>query len=230
MKSLSLNQKTRLFLAAALGISTLLSPIVAQASEERAFGTGQHVKLALVNTQDYSATAGERHASLYTAAMEARWQKLQQTIRPDVLVKLSEEFEKDFPGSQYSQADKDIQAGARKAFQALRDARLSSGAIEEPSGDVAYRNKLTQALRGDKESAYHVAMMYMEGTHGLRRSERRAAQWLHIAAELGSADASWEVAQIYNIDGQVGEAARFEAKAVEAGYRVPARLSTRDNY
>lgn len=128
---------------------------------------------------------------------------------------------------QYGQANRGIAVGAQKAIDALREARLSLEALEEPSGDDAYRDELAQALRGGKDAAYRIAVMYRQGSHGLPKDSHRSEQWLHVAAELGNGNASWQVAQAYNRDGQMGEAAKFEAKAIVAGYRPPVRLKTR---
>lgn len=222
MKTKTLHQKTRLLIAA-LGVATFLSPFAAQSADESSFSE----KLAMASVRDYAVDAAERNAQLRSSAMEARWQELQRIVRPDVLVKLSQEFERDFPGSQYSEADRNLQAGARKALSAVREARLSSGALEEASGDAVYRDDLVQALRGDKDAAYRVATMYRNGSNGLSRDMRRNEQWLRIAAELGSSNASWQVAQLYNREGLVGEAAKYEAKATAAGYSIPVRLPTR---
>jgi len=56
---------------------------------------------------------------------------------------------------------------------------------------------------------------------------RRTEQWLRFAAELGNGIASWELAEIYNHGGQLGDAVRFEKKALDLGYRPPPRLATR---
>lgn len=227
MKTTNLRQKARLILAAAVGISTLTCPVVAMSSDDLgANGRDGYVTVALASTRAYVADA-DHQAGLRASSMEKRWQELQQAIRPDVLMKLSEAFAREFPDSKYSEADRSIQEGARRAFDAVRQARLSADALEEATGDVRYRNELTQALRGDKESAHRIAMMYKDGANGLPRNERRAEQWLRIAAELGSGNASWQVAQIYNRAGLVGDAARFESKAMEAGYRLPVRLPTK---
>ena len=110
---------------------------------------------------------------------------------------------------------------------AAYQATLTSEVLEEPTGNVPYRAELMRALRGDKDAAYRVATMYRQGSHGLSRDPLRTMQWLRIAAELGNGRASWEVANIYNRDGAMAEAARFEAKAVRDGYRIPRQMPNR---
>lgn len=124
-------------------------------------------------------------------------------------------------------AEKSRQTGAPGALQALRNAQLSLDAIDETTANGAYRDALAQALRGESGGAQRIAAMYRQGANGLAQNAHRAEQWLQVAAALGSGDASWQLAKLYNRAGQVGEAARFEAQAVESGYRVPVRLPTR---
>ncbi|MCK9380042.1 MAG: SEL1-like repeat protein [Sulfuritalea sp.] len=205
MKSIAMHQMTRLLAATFLGTAILLSPRAAQSAEE----------------------PPARKAQSQSPAMEAQWRQLQQTIPPDIVIKLSEEFQKDYPNSRYRHANRYIQAGARKALLAQQEARLSSDALEDPTGDDAYRRELIQATRGSKDSAYRVALMYRQGTHGLSKDPQRTKQWLRVAAELGNGRASWEVANIYNRDGEIDDAAKFEAKAVRDGFRIPPRLPNR---
>lgn len=204
MKPNAMQHMIRLLAATALGTATLLSPS-AQAAEQPPV----------------------RRAQSQASAMETQWQKLQQALHPEVVISLSEAFQRDYPQSRHRQANLKIQDGARKALRAQHEARLSSDALDDPAGDRAYRGDLTQALRGDKDAAYRVALMYRKGTHGLAKDPQRGTQWLRVAAELGNGRASWEVANIYNRDGKMAEAAKFEAKAVRDGFRIPPRMPNR---
>ncbi|MDP2135582.1 MAG: hypothetical protein Q8J99_18425 [Sulfuritalea sp.] len=205
MKSNAMHHMTRLLAAAVFGTAILLSSLSVQAADE----------------------PSARKAQVHGSAMEAQWLQLQRVRHPDAVIKLSEEFQRDFPNSRYRQANRRIQAGARKALRAQQEARLSSDALEDPAGDGAYRGDLIQAMRGNKDAAYRVALMYRQGSHGLAKDTQRSTQWLRISAELGNGRASWEVANNYNRDGAMGEAARFEAKAVRDGFRIPPRLPNR---
>lgn len=177
-----------------------------------------------------AASATERPArEVQTGApeMEARWLELQQALQPEIVIRLGEKFQRDYPHGRHRQAGVKILEDARKAFRAQQEARLSTEALDDPAGDGAYRGDLVKALRGDKDAAYRIALMYRQGTHGLTKDSLRSTQWLRVAAELGNGRASWEVANIYNRDGEMAEAARFEAKAVRDGFNIPPRLPNR---
>ena len=158
---------------------------------------------------------------------DPRWQAIQVSLRPARLIRLCEDFERDFPGSEYSQQIRVIVAGARQALESQRSAGLSGDLFEESAGDKGYRDDLVKALRGDKDSAHRIALAYRSGTSGVAANPRRTEQWLRFAAELGNGIASWELSEIYNNSGQIGDAVRFEKKALELGYRPPVRLATR---
>ena len=118
-------------------------------------------------------------------------------------------------------------AGARQALESQRSAGLSGDLFDEVAGDKDYRDDLSKALRGDKDAAHRIAMDYRTGKSGVSVNLRRTEQWLRFSAELGNGIASFELSEIYNQLGQVGDAARFEKKALDLGYRPPPRLATR---
>ncbi|MBK9609540.1 MAG: caspase family protein [Betaproteobacteria bacterium] len=161
------------------------------------------------------------------ALLEKRWQVIQASLRPARLIRLCEQFEKDFPGSEYDQQIRVTIAGARQALESQRSAGLSADLFEETTGDRDFRDDLIKALRGDKDAAHRLALAYRDGKSGVAIQSRRTEQWLRFAAELGNGIASWELSEIYNQSGQVGDAARFEKKALDLGYRPPPRLATR---
>lgn len=162
-----------------------------------------------------------------SSRMEKCWQEIQTILRPDKLLVESDQFLRDFPASPYSSQVKAIQAGARQAMEIQRSTGLSGDLFEDAVGDSAYRDKLVKAVRGDKEAAYLIALAYKTGTLGVGASSRRMEQWLRFSAELGSGPGSWELAEIYNRQGLVADAARFEKKALDLGYLPPIRLSNR---
>lgn len=227
MKSTDLLQEMRLLLpAAVICASMFLLPLVAYSADQSSSATGQREteEPAVIDT----GIAASRNVNSQMAEMETRWQQVQKTVHPEILIKRSAEFRMDFPKSRYAQANKKISVGARKAFQAQQEAKLSTDAIEEPTGNQAYHDELIQAMRGNKDSAYRVAKMYGKGTQGLPKDPHRTEQWLRIAAELGLGKASWEVANVYNRNGQMADAAKFEARAVRDGFVIPPRIPNRN--
>lgn len=161
------------------------------------------------------------------ARMEECLQGIQTVMQPARLLRLSEECERDFAASPLGEQSRRIAAGARQALDIQRSIGLSGDFFEDSVGDAAYRNNLIRAVRGDKEAAYRIAAAYKSGGSGVAASPRRAEQWLQFAAELGNGKAAWELAEIYNYDGLVGDAARFEKMALELGYQPPVRLPNR---
>jgi hypothetical protein len=159
--------------------------------------------------------------------LEQRWNVIQASLRPARLIRLCEQFAKDFPGSEYEQQIRVTIAGARQALDSQRSAGLSGDLFEETTGDRDYRDDLIKALRGDKDASHRIALAYRDGKSGVALNPRRTEQWMRFAAELGNGIASWELSEIYNQSGQVGDAARFEKKALDLGYRPPPRLATR---
>ena len=156
--------------------------------------------------------------------VDDRWIAIEATLRPARLIKLCQEFARDFPGSDYDQQVKVRISGAQLALDSQRSAGLSGDLFEESAGDKGYRDDLIKALRGDKDAAHRIALAYRKGSSGVIVNLRRTEQWLRFSAELGNGIASWDLAELYNRAGQIGDAARFEKKAMELGYQPPVRL------
>lgn len=158
---------------------------------------------------------------------KSRWQEIEGTLRPTKLIELCEKFAVEFAGGEYAERVAAIELSARRAIEIQHIAGLSGDIFEDAVGDDAYRGSLRGAVRGDKDAAYEIALAYKNGTSGVAASERRMEQWLRFSAELGSGRASWELSQIYNRGGFVADAARFEQRALDLGYRPAPRLPTR---
>lgn len=165
--------------------------------------------------------------SIQTPGIEQCWQQIEATSQPARLIRLSEECERDFPVSRYAAQIRGVAAQARRALDIQRSIGLSGDFFEDSVGDARYRDNLSKAVRGDKDAAYLIALAYRIGTSGVAASSRRMEQWLRFSAELGSGLSSWELAEHYNYGGLVADAARFEKRAIELGYRPPFRLPTR---
>lgn len=161
-------------------------------------------------------------------SMEERWVSIQETIYPEALVRLCKKFKQDYPNTKYTPQVEKTLKGARRALYSQRIAELTDDTFDVQSGGVAYRNYLVKALRGDKDAAYQVALGYQKGKNGQSKNARRTEQWLKFAAELGNGVASWKLAKIYLVTGQVADAAKYEHRAVKLGYVPPPRLSNRN--
>lgn len=162
-----------------------------------------------------------------SARMAECRQQIKSALQPSRVIKLAGECERDFPASQFAAEIQRIAMAARQALEIQRSTGLSGDFFEEAVGDEAYRDNLGKAVRGDKDAAYSLALAYRAGISGVVASPRRMEQWLRFAAELGSGVASWELAEFYNYSGFVADAARFEKKALDLGFRPPFRLPTR---
>ena len=181
----------------------------------------------------------ERNSGIYNPVKNAQeavaselmkndWNKIQQTIRPRMLVQLCEEFKRNYPESAYLPQAEVILAGAKRALDGYTAANLSADSVEDPVGNADYHEDLVDALqKGDKDSAYRIAIMYQNGANGLKRDERRAEHWLAFSAELGNGIASWKLSEIYARNGQTADQAKYEKQAVKLGYTAPLRLASR---
>ena len=202
---------------------TTLNPGAKPKAEFKAQTGIQHAAMSKrIPPADPVAAPNDRSARM----AECR-QQIQSALQPSRVIKLAEECERDFPASQFAAETQRIAMAARQALEIQRSTGLSGDFFEEAVGDEAYRNNLGKAVRGDKDAAYSLALAYRAGISGVVASPRRMEQWLRFAAELGSGVASWELAEFYNYSGFVADAARFEKKALDLGYRPPFRLPTR---
>ena len=162
-----------------------------------------------------------------SSIMQARWQEVESAVGPTRLLKLAEQFERDYPFSAVDQQNQALQVCAKKTLEIARSSGISSDFFDETVGDAGYKTNLKQAIRGNKDSAYGLAQAYHQGSSGVKVNARRSEQWLRFAAELDHAKASWELAEIYNREGLMADAARYEKKAAGLGYPVPPRLPNR---
>jgi TPR repeat protein len=95
------------------------------------------------------------------------------------------------------------------------------------AGDDEFRREQSNALRGDRNAAMHVARMYGEGSNGVARDERRMVQWLKHASVLDHGGASYQLYLYYLARGLDRDAVRYERRALRQGYTIPARLDNR---
>ena len=60
-------------------------------------------------------------------------------------------------------------------------------------------------IKGDKDSAYRIVLVYQKGINGLKGRQDRMENWLAFAAELDNGIASCELAEIYASNGQTAD-------------------------
>ncbi|MBI5793120.1 MAG: sel1 repeat family protein [Rhodocyclales bacterium] len=166
-------------------------------------------------------------ASFGSSGTDDCWEQLQAARRPVQVLRVSEACEANHPGGEFAGEMRKLANGAGKVLEIQQAVGLSGDFFEDPVGNPAYRLNLDKAARGDKDAAYLVAIAYRVGTSGVTSNLRRMEQWLHISAGLGNGLASWELAEYYNYGGRVADAARFEKRALELGYKPAFRLPTR---
>jgi len=162
------------------------------------------------------------------AGEEARWQEIMAARRPSSIVALCDSFRFDFPESPRAEEASKMALRAYRAMRIKSDVGLSEEFFEITQGDARLDEGLLGAARGNPESAFQVARAFADGKSGVPANPHRHEQWLRFAADLGHAQAAWDLSQRYNVQGRVGEAAHYEARARDLGYRAPPRLSNRD--
>ncbi len=157
-----------------------------------------------------------------------RWTEVNTARRPSRIAALAQAFLRDYPQSAHREEARALEAGALRAAAIKRDVGLSGDFFETTHGDATFDASLLSAARGDAEAAYRLAIAFGNGKSGVTASLYRHEQWMRFAAELGHARASWDLAQIYNTYGRVADAAHFEKRATDLGYKPAPRLSNRD--
>ena len=162
------------------------------------------------------------------SAEAMRWQEIQAARRPSRIIALCRAFLRDFPASAKGDEARSLAAGAARAQSLQYQVGFSGDYFETARGDPTLAANLMGAARGSPAAAFEIAQAYGAGSHGVSPSLYRHEQWMRFAAGLGHARASWDLAQLYNSYGRVADAAHFEKRATELGYKPPPRLSNRD--
>ena len=161
------------------------------------------------------------------AVEQARWQEIRAARRPNRIVALCEAFSNEFPGSALREDVRRLGSGAARALSVQYDVGLSGDLFEAGANDPLQASWIAEAARGNAAAAFELAQVLGRGGVGETSGARQQERWLRFAAKLGHARANWELAELYNVHGRIAEAAHFEKRAVELGYRLPPRLSTR---
>jgi TPR repeat protein len=104
----------------------------------------------------------------------------------------------------------------RNAVKALADA-----------GDPEFRSLQEKGLRGDKDAAHRIALMFKRGSNGVPRDDRKMLEWLLHASKLNNAAASYDL-YLYFLEQKLDrDAVYFENRAIEQGFVPPPRLDPR---
>ncbi len=158
---------------------------------------------------------------------EACRTRIEATLQPVRIVQLAEECEKELSNDILIAEFRQIATDARRVLEVQRSAGLSADLFTHPEGDADYQALVRLAVRGDKLASYQIAQAYRAGQSGVPANTRRMEQWLRFSAELGDGRASWELAEHYNYGGLIADAAKYEKKADDLGYRPGVRLPSR---
>jgi len=163
-------------------------------------------------------------AEVRSAAAEA-YARQAAILLPQDVKREAEDFLRTYPKSRYDAQVRVAQSGAEDALRALssRFVRLSSSAFSSAKGDERFMEDLRKALRGDKDAAGRVAVMYREGRNGQTANPQRGEQWLRYSALLGNAIACYE---LYRTLAERGDpdAEFFGPEAIRLGYQPPKAL------
>lgn len=156
----------------------------------------------------------------------ADWQQLHELVWPPDVLRLADQFLKDYPDSRLAGGAEVARAGAAEAAEILkrRDIQLYRRSFDLAQGtDANYRADLLKAARGDKDAAARIGRRWAtDAMSGPQVS--RYEGWMQYAAELGNGIASYELALHYRRVEQPQPAARWEARSRELGYTPPPSL------
>jgi len=86
------------------------------------------------------------------------------------------------------------------------------------------RQDLRQAALGNAEAALRMARRYQPGDNAATGDPHRYVGWLQLASQLGSDNASYELALFFRREGQPSRAAVYETRAAQQGYVAPVAL------
>lgn len=144
-------------------------------------------------------------------------ERLAQTLWPADIVRAADGYLRRFPqGPAAAAATADRERAARTAaLLARKELRLFRSAFEAPAGDEAARAELRRAALGDAAAAVRLARAQRAGAGG----EQRYVGWLQLAAGLGDAPASYELALHFRRTDQPILADQYEGRALELGYK-----------
>jgi len=146
-------------------------------------------------------------------------------ILPGDVKKSAKDFLQDYPNSRYNAQIQVALSGAEDALRALSSpfVRLSVSAFQTAKGGELFMTDLRKALRGDKDAAERISLMYRNGHSGISQNPQRGEQWLRYSALLGNAIACYE---LYRSLAEKGDpdAEFFGPESIRLGYQPPKGL------
>lgn len=169
----------------------------------------------------------EAFREIQPSLAEGCMERIDNESQPGRIVQLSEECGGSQPNEILAGRIRRTGEGARQAMEAQKTAGISADLFVHPEGNPDLHALVLRAARGDMYAAHRIADAYKSGLQGVQANTRRMEQWLRFAAELGNGRASWELADHYNYGGLVADAAKYEKKAEDLGYRPGPRLPSR---
>jgi len=154
------------------------------------------------------------------------WRALEESMWPADVLKLADDYLKQYPDSKVAGSAQVSREGANDAVTALRSngVRLYRSAFQPKVTDANWLAEWRKAARGDKDAAARIARAYLKGSGEIAADPNRYEGWLQYAAALGNGIASYELAVHYRRTGQPVLAAQFEYRARELGYTPPPTL------
>jgi hypothetical protein len=188
--------------------------------------TSAEVTLAPRHAANQAEAEAAARARFRSEREAADWQQLKGIVWPPDVIRLADQFIKDYPNSKLLGAVEVEREGAGEAAGILNrpDVQLYRDSFDLRSAtDDAYRADLLKAARGDKDAAARIGRHWAtKAVSGPQLS--RYEGWMQYAAELGNGIASYELALHYRRLKQPQPAARWEARARELGYTPPPSL------
>jgi hypothetical protein len=144
-------------------------------------------------------------------------ERVRQALWPADIVRAAERYLQAYPAAAAAAAVEQDRAGAARTAALLgrKELRLFRSAFEAPTADPTARATLRRAALGDREAAAALAQAARRSDGG----EQRYVGWLQLAAGLGDAEASYELALHFRRTDQPILADQYEARALELGFK-----------
>jgi TPR repeat protein len=157
-------------------------------------------------------------------------QEVEQALWPNDIAELATDYMRLYPANPGGSWARELRERARIAMRALNseDVKLYKSAFQPHrvplSAPPTANEDLRKSALGDKDAAYRVAKVYEQPDATSGPELDRYAGWLQFAARLGNEKAAYDLALLYRRLGQPQLAAKFEARAIELGFKPPPAL------